>query len=308
MDVRVQEQVQRHGLIDVPGNQAPDFLVHQVVLVQVLDDQLVVGEVHHLADEAHLIDDEFIDVQLRQLAFPLEDMFGRTLPLNSLHFLDGVPEGVGEFPVALGQKINVIEQLVVVVVLSFDAEAPCLEAHVNVFRHQDNVPGLVAVLESSQGVDDLVVVQMLWQRMVATVTGAHQDRKSAQGFGLLATHDGNTFLDHLRAGIAQQLIDVADGLTAVSGHGLLAGFEAVEFFEDRHRDDDIVFFKVEEGVRVVDQDVGVEDVHLSASLRCSGHKWRYLSGGSVVIGAALREFLIRDHFQHIVSRYDAGNF
>ena len=90
--------------------------------------------------------------------------------------------------------------------------------------------------------------------------------------------------------------------------GLLAGFEAVEFFEDRHRDDDIVFFKVEEGVRVVDQDVGVEDVHLSASLRCSGHRWRYLSGGSVVIGAALREFLIRDHFQHIVSRYDAGNF
>ena len=194
------------------------------------------------------------------------------------------------------------------VILGLHAEAAGLQAHVDVFGHQDDIPGLVAVLERGQGIDDLVVVQVLWQRVVAAVTGAHQDRKTAQGLGLLATNNGDALLDHFRAGIAQQLVDVANGLTAVGGHGLFAGFEAVEFFEDCHRDDDIVFFKVEEGVRVVDQDVGVEDVHLSASLRCSGHKWRYLSGGSVVIGAALRECLIRDHFQHIVSRYDASDF
>src|SRR5690554_4616013 len=44
VDIRVQQQVQGHGLVDVPGYQAPDFFVHQVVLVQVFDHQLVRSE------------------------------------------------------------------------------------------------------------------------------------------------------------------------------------------------------------------------------------------------------------------------
>ena len=308
MDVRVEQQVQRHGLVDVPGHQAPDFFVHQVVLVQVFDHQLVVGDIHHLADKASLIDHEFVDVQPGQFAFALEQVFGHPCPLHGFHLGDVVPEGIRKFLVALGQQVDVVQQLVVVVVLGFHAKASGFQPHVDVFADQDDVAGFVPGLQGRQGIDDLVVVQVFGQGMGAGAFRAHNDRQGAQRVRFLAAQNGYAFFDVLRAGIAQQFVDIANGLAAVGGNGLFAGLQAVEFFEDGHRDDDIVFFKVQEGIRIVDQDVSVEDVHLLASLRCSGHRVRYLSGGSVVLGAAPAQFPVGNQLQHVVSGNDASDF
>ena len=144
--------------------------------------------------------------------------------------------------------------------------------------------------------------------MGAGTLGTHDDRQATQWVRFFAAQNGYAFFNVLRAGIAQQFVDVANGLAAVGGNGLFAGLQAVEFFEDGHRNDDIVFFKVQEGIRIVDQDIGVEDVHFLASLRCSGHRVSYLSGGSVVLGAAPAQFLVGNQLQHVVGSNDAGDF
>src|SRR5690554_766898 len=308
VDVRVQQQVQSHGLVDVPGHQPPDFLIHQVVLMEVFDNQVLVGDPGHLADKAPFVDHKLVDVQPGQLALTLEVVLGAALALDGFHLVDVVPERVGKLQVALGQQVDVVQQLVVVVILGFDTKAPGFQAHIDVFAHQDDVPGFVLRLQGRECVDDLVVVQVLGQGMGACTFGAHDDGEPAQRFRFLSPQNGHAFFDIFGAGITQQLIDIANGLTTVGGDGLFAGFEAVELFQNGHRNDDVVFFKVQKGVGVVDQDIGVEDVRFRASLRCSGHRASYLCGGSVALGTSLAQFPVGNQLQHVVSGDDASYF
>jgi hypothetical protein len=51
---------------------------------------------------------------------------------------------------------------------------------------------------------------------------------------------------------------------------VVGALEAVEFFEDREGDDDIVLFEDEEGVGVVEEDVGVDDEALDGLRGAAG--------------------------------------
>lgn len=102
-------------------------------------------------------------------------------------------------------------------------------------------------------------------------------------------YNWNVFFDFFGGGIVQQFVDVLYGLMVVCCYCLFVGFQVVEFFEDGYWNDDVVFFEVEEGVGIVDQDVGVEDVYFFVSLWCFGYRWCYFFGGLVVIGILVCE-------------------
>ena len=176
VDIGVQQQVQGNGLVYIPRYQAPDFLVHQIVLVQIPNDNLVFAHIRHLANESLFINHELVDGQPGQVALTTKDVFGNTLPLDGFDLLDGVPERVREFFVPFRQQVNIVQQHVVVIVLGLHAEAPGFQSHVDVLADKDDVARCVAGLQGRQGIDDLVVVQVLGQAMVALVVRAHQYR------------------------------------------------------------------------------------------------------------------------------------
>src|SRR5690606_14228805 len=66
--------------------------------------------------------------------------------------------------------------------------------------------------------------------------------------------------DFLRRRIAQQPVDQANGLATVGGHGLLAALELIQLLKHGHGNNDLVLFEIKDGVGVVNEDVGVEDV------------------------------------------------
>ena len=111
----------------------------------------------------------------------------------------------------------------------------------------------------AQLIDDLVVVQIVGQAVGGNDVAVHEDRQAAIG-SQLAALDRHALFDQFRRCVGQGAIDQPDGLAAIGGDAGLAGFELVEFLEDGHRNDDVVFFEVEEGVGIVNQDVGIEDV------------------------------------------------
>src|SRR5690606_14755651 len=76
VDVRVEQRIQRQGLIDVARLQAAGLQVEQLFLIQVEDQQLVAVDALDPADEALLVEDEFIEVQGRQVVGEPDPMPG----------------------------------------------------------------------------------------------------------------------------------------------------------------------------------------------------------------------------------------
>ena len=79
---------------------------------------------------------------------------------------------------------------------------------------------------------------------------AHQYRQEATRSTLVAL-DRHPALNFLRLGIGENFIDQANRLAAFRRHPLLATFQLVEFLQHRHGDRDMVFLKVQQGIRVV---------------------------------------------------------
>lgn len=227
--------------------------------MQVEDGQLVLLDALDPADEALFVDDELVDVHRRQVVGELHAMPGTAVVLAGLDLAHAVPERAGEGMVAARQQGHVVDQLVGVVVLRVHPAGARLQAHVDVLGHQHHAHAAVAALQLDQLVDDLVVVEVLRQPGNGLGTLAHEDRQAAAG-AVLATLDRYPSLDLLGRGLAEYLVDQADGLAALGGDGVLSGLQLVQLFEHRHRDRDAVFLEVQQGIRIVDQDIGIEDV------------------------------------------------
>ena len=56
------------------------------------------------------------------------------------------------------------------------------------------------------------------------------------------------------------MVNSADRLPAVGGLGIAATFQFIQFFQYGHWNRYMVFFEIEQGGGVVNQDVGVEDI------------------------------------------------
>ncbi|MCY1532715.1 hypothetical protein D9M68_680010 [compost metagenome] len=192
--------------------------------------------------------------------------------LARLHLAHAVPERARHVVVATGQQGDVIHQLVGVVVLRVDPAGPRLQAHVDVLGHQHHGHARLAALQLHQLVDDLVVVEVFRQPGDGGCALAHEDREKTAGAALLSL-DGYAVLHFLGGGAAEDLVDVTDGLPAFGSDALLAGLELVQFLQHGHRNGHVVFLEVEQGVGIVNQDVGVERVQ----------GWSGRAGASMVI-------------------------
>jgi len=259
VDVRVEQGEQRQRLMDVARFQAPGFLMQQRLLVHVEDHQLVTLDRLDPADESLFIEDELVDVNRRQVVDELYAMPGAPVILTGVDLAHTIPERAGHVVITLRQQRDVIDQLVGVVVLGVDTAGARLQAHVDVLGHQHHGQAGVARLQLHQLVDDLVVVEVFRQPGHRRRTFAHEDGKTPAGAALAAL-DGYPVLDVLGLRPGENLIDQADGLATFGGDAVLAGLQFVEFLQHRHRDGDVVFFEVEQGVGIVNQDVGVESV------------------------------------------------
>nr|ABQ58822.1 Alg8 [Vibrio sp. QY102] len=182
-----------------------------------------------------------------------------SMVLTGVDLAHTIPERAGHVVIPLRQQRDIIDQLVSVIVLGVDTASARLQAHVDVLGHQHHGEAGVARLQLHQLVDDLVVVEVFRQPGHRRCTFTHKDGKTTTGAALAAL-DGYPVLDVLRFGTGENLIDQADGLATFGGNAMLAGFQFVEFLQHRHRDGDVVFFEVEQGVGIVDQNIGVEGV------------------------------------------------
>ncbi|MCY1298313.1 hypothetical protein D9M70_477960 [compost metagenome] len=179
--------------------------------------------------------------------------------LAGLHGADAVPERAVEGVVAVGQQRDVVDQLVGVVVLGLDAAGARLQAHVDVLGHQDHGVTGLAGLQLDQLVDDLVVVEVFRQPGDRLGALAHEDRQEAAAAAGVA-RDRHAVLDLVGRCAAEDLVDQADGLPAFGRDALLAALQLVQLLQHRHRDGDVVLLEVEQGVGIVDQNVGIEGV------------------------------------------------
>jgi hypothetical protein len=68
---------------------------------------------------------------------------------------------------------------------------------------------------------------------------------------------------------AAQAVEVADALAGVAPEVVVLALHLVELFDHREGDDDVVLFEDEEGVGVVEQDVGVDHERLGLQTRNS---------------------------------------
>ncbi len=227
--------------------------------MQVEDGQLVLLDALDPADEALFVDDELVDVHRRQVVGELHAMPGTAVVLAGLDLAHAVPERAGEGMVAARQQGHVVDQLVGVVVLRVHPAGARLQAHVDVLGHQHHAHAAVAALQLDQLVDDLVVVEVLRQPGDGLGTLAHEDRQAAAG-AVLATLD--RYPSSTCSGVASPSTWSIRrmSLAALGGDGVLSGLQLVQLFEHRHRDRDAVFPEVQQGIRIVDQDIGIEDV------------------------------------------------
>ena len=67
--------------------------------------------------------------------------------------------------------------------------------------------------------------------------------------------------------VARDLIETAEELAGLEVDVVVPFLEAVEFFQDRDRDGDVVFFKIANAAGVVQDDIRVEDEELGIVLR-----------------------------------------
>ncbi len=112
-------------------------------------------------------------------------------------------------------------------------------------------------MQVDQLVDDDVVVQVFRQHQIGFGALAHQDRKQALG-ATFAALDRHAELNVLRRGVTQGLVDQADRLPAFGRNAVVSALELVQLLKHGHRDGNVVFFEVQQGVWIVDQYVGIE--------------------------------------------------
>ncbi len=263
MDIRIQQQLQRHRLLNVHRPQAPGLLLHQRFRLVVAQRDHAALDTENAADEAVLI--EYVLVGIHFLAEDIahhqavgQPVQGFRAHLLGVHLGDLIPERTGHFEVAARELLDVRHQLVVVVVLRIDAAGARLEAHVDVLCHQHVAGVRVGHLHGHHVIDDAVVVEVVGQRGAAGAAARHQHGERA--LGVVAPADGDARFHFRRRRLAQHPVDLANGGAAIRGGVRLAGFQAVQFLQYGHRNRHPVLFEIKQRVGIVDQNIGIKNV------------------------------------------------
>ena len=80
--------------------------------------------------------------------------------------------------------------------------------------------------------------------------------------GATRAHDGNALRNFGGRSIADDVINLADGFAAIGGNAGFAHLQFVEFLQNGHGNHHLVFLKIQNGGRVVNQHIGIQNVQL----------------------------------------------
>ena len=169
---------------------------------------------------------------------------------------EGVDVGARDLHLHHGVLELRVGDALVLVGLRAHAERVGPDAQVGVHRDEDGRPRRVAVAHVDRGLEDREVLRARLQadQRVRPVLG---DR-DAQGAAAVE----RDALGERRGLVAPQIVEEArDGAGVAAALGPLA-LELVDLLDREDGDDDVVVLELEDRVRVVEQDVGVEDVVL----------------------------------------------
>ena len=175
-----------------------------------------------------------------------------------------LPEILGQRTGAGIQHAEIVERAIVFVVLGCNTRNRALDAQIDVLGHehhrylglrfaqrQDRAENMVI---RNHRAEPLAGVETLGlEAQLADAVGGAQ----LQAFGL---RQGEARCDLVAAVGLDQFIDEATDLTRIATGFGRAFLGVVQFFDDLHRQKDVVFFEFEQGGGVVHQHIGVEDV------------------------------------------------
>ncbi len=219
---------------------------------------------------ARLVVDELVELQLRHQR-AAHAVVGVAVLLPGFEVLAvRVPE-TGFEPAHAGvEEVVVLQHLVVGVVLGGEAERARLDAHVDVFRHQDHAARGLLLLQVAHHREDLVVglAGRQRRRQVAVDRLGLQEQAPAGRRPVLARLDRQPGGDIAALG-RDDLVEEAARLARVARHVRKALLVAVELLQRAHRQVEVVLLEAEQAGRVVHQHVRVEHEQL-LDLRFSG--------------------------------------
>ena len=261
VDVRIQQGIQRHALIDVLGMHPPGLAGHQPLAAEIFQADLVaVVAQHPRGKEVLLVQEVLVDVDsLQQVG--IDDVDRIAAMGFAVALADPLPEAAGHHLEALGEQADVVDELVAAVILHMGKTCSLgLEAHVDVFGDQHHLTLHLVLLQVEGGVDDAVVRLLVGEHL-----GILGQMVIAEDGDMAARLAGQRHSLHylLRSRITEHIFQGTDGDTGITADVLLAILDVVELFEHRHGDEHVVLFEGVDGEGFVKQNVGIQDKQLS---------------------------------------------
>ena len=149
-----------------------------------------------------------------------------------------------------------MQDAVVLVILGQQPERVGLDAQVDVFAHQDGLALGLGLLDAEGQRQDAVIHRVRVENSVAVPGGSGPLKYDAE---VPAVGQRNAFAQPARAAKAVQHAGDRPGVLAQFG-GL--ALEAVNFLDDLNGQEDVVILELEQGIGVMEQDIGIKNVIL----------------------------------------------
>ena len=102
-------------------------------------------------------------------------MNGASLPMNGLNGINPIPELTLKLDITFLQMLDVAKQLIAVVVLRINSQTASLKANIYVFGDQHHLTVWMSLLEETDVIENLVVVDMGRQLNYIIRYFCHQD-------------------------------------------------------------------------------------------------------------------------------------
>ena len=198
-------------------------------------------------------------------------VIGVAVGLPRFHaFAVRVPEIGRQFAHPGVKQVGVFEHLVIEIVFGGQPQRARLDAHIDVFRHQNNL-AFGVVLGQKQHHAQNLVIHFAGRHTQRDVAGDGLSLQiQAPGRGIVAEGlERDAFFDVIELG--HHFIQKTTGLARVARHFGHAFFVQIKFFQCRNRHIHIVLFKTKQTGGVVHQHIGVKNKQLGRSGRFTGH-------------------------------------
>src|SRR3569623_764136 len=266
VDLGIHQYVECIVLLAVARGDAPDVVLLVAEIAHRDHLGLLAFALQHLRVErvGAFLEDELVRQQARDQR-PLDAVVGLAVGLPRFHaFAVRVPEIGGQFAQAGVLQSGVFQYLVVEVILGRKPQRARLDAHVDVFRHQNDLAFGVMARQEQHDAEDLVV-DLAGRQAQRDVAGDRLGlQKQPAGGGVMAVRcEWHAFLDAVE--LADDLVEKAAGLASVARYLVHAFFVLVEFLQRGDRHIDVMLFEAVQAGGVVHQHVGIQYEQLGQS-------------------------------------------